>query len=1055
MLPPLDHELRRRAFDASPTPIVVLDPESLRFIDCNAAAVRIYGLLSREAMLSLTPLDVSSEFQYDGSSSGQKAREWIAAALQQGSVSFEWAHRRPDGELWDGEVHLLKFVMENRPLLQFSLIDITERKLRERAYRELHQLALALDGAGDVHHAEQRILQAVLEVAGFEAGGYYAVDDNDGSLVLVAHQGLSPEFVASIGHLSADSPSARLARTGQPHFGSHAEVAPVYDTVRINEGLRALAVLPVMSQGQLLAVLNLASRRTDTISAASRQVLGFVALSAGEILRRVRADAARKATLDWSQRIIDAIPTGLFTFEYGPGERLVLEFANRAGQQLTGVGGPDWTGRDFEELWPKSRELGIIARCLTVMRTAEPIELGDVQYADGRVSGCFHIRAFPISPTRLGVVFDDVTQLRATEEESSFHRELLAAFLRHSPILAYIKEVTERGSVTLEASRSFETLVGVPGEELRGKYMEEIFPPEFAAKLTADDREVMTRAEPTRLEEVFGGRFYSTIKFPIDLWGRHLLAGYTIDITESKRLEFELRAQESRLRAIIENQPGSVWLKDPEGRFLAVNQAFVELAGKRSPEELIGRRDEELWPAPLATKYRADDLEVMRTKRALRTEEEIEGAHQTHWFETYKAPLLDDRGEVVGTTGFAHDVTSRRRAAEEREHLLSQLNQTQKMEALATLSAGIAHDFNNLLGGIYGCIELTRLDIPAEADPEGNLESALLTIERARALTQQLLTFAKGGTPVKKPQSIVPVLRQAVHFALSGSSICPQFELADQLFPADFDKNQIAQVIENIVINAVQAMPNGGVLTVRAENRELLEMGPGTLPPGHYLEITIIDQGVGIPKEYLPRIFDPFYTTKPKGHGLGLATSFSIIARHGGRIEAQSAPGVGSSFSVFLPALTGRAVTDAPHLPIEHQGRGTVLIMDDEDSIRKATGAMLRRLGYDTILARDGAEVLAQLEPDQPELLLRAMIFDLTVPGGMGGKETRRHLPEAYRHVPVFVCSGYADDPIMADPVAHGFVASIKKPFRLAELAELMETHLSPHNAPPRSRRAS
>jgi CheY-like chemotaxis protein len=324
-----------------------------------------------------------------------------------------------------------------------------------------------------------------------------------------------------------------------------------------------------------------------------------------------------------------------------------------------------------------------------------------------------------------------------------------------------------------------------------------------------------------------------------------------------------------------------------------------------------------------------------------------------------------------------------------------------------------------------------------------HLAQALNTINRARGLTGQLLTFAKGGAPVKKFDRLTPLIQDTVKFALSGSNVSSYFTIAADLWQCEFDRSQISQTIDNIVLNGMQAMPEGGVIEIKAENIEIAKETPGTLCAGNYVKIAIKDHGIGMPKAILPKIFDPFFTTKAKGHGLGLATCHSIITRHGGAIEADSEPGKGSTLTIYLPASRQAGPTDAPNFVVPHKGGGLFLVMDDEAIIRETLRALLGRFGYTVSCASNAKEALELFEQRRREgNPFTALMMDLTIPGGPGGKEAILEIRKIDKNIPVFVSSGYADDPVMARPEAYGFTASICKPFMGGELAEMLNRHL-------------
>ena len=397
----------------------------------------------------------------------------------------------------------------------------------------------------------------------------------------------------------------------------------------------------------------------------------------------------------------------------------------------------------------------------------------------------------------------------------------------------------------------------------------------------------------------------------------------------------------------------------------------------------------------------------------------------------------NDEGEIDRLVGSLQDIT-------ERKHTAEALQKSQKLESLGILAGGIAHDFNNLLSGIYGYTEMA-LETTTERVVSEYLKNVLATIERTRALTGQLLTFAKGGVPIKKPQRLIPFIEETVRFVLSGSNVLCQFHIPDDLWTCEFDRSQIGQVIDNLIINAIQAMPAGGLLVISAENTVFENGHHSGIPSGPYVMVSVRDHGTGIPEALLSKIFDPFFTTKERGHGLGLSTCHSIVTRHGGRFEVKSQPGDGSTFSFFLPALHEDDSKSTDARRIEHTGRGTFLLMDDEELIRDILGEMLKSLGYSVALVVNGSEAIAFFEAAwKANEKIAGSIFDLTVPGELGGKDAISRIREFDRKTPVFIASGYADDPIMADPEEFGFNGSICKPFKKSELAALLNRHLVP-----------
>ncbi len=394
--------------------------------------------------------------------------------------------------------------------------------------------------------------------------------------------------------------------------------------------------------------------------------------------------------------------------------------------------------------------------------------------------------------------------------------------------------------------------------------------------------------------------------------------------------------------------------------------------------------------------------------------------------------LKDENGNPTKSFGVIMDITERKQLEEE----VAKIHQ---LESLGILAGGLAHDFNNILTAILANISIARVYGDAEPDIVQLLKDAETATLRARGLTQQLLSLSKGGAPIKKPASVAELIRETADFTLSGSNVQSRYRIPRDLWMVEVDEGQISQVVQNLIINADQAMPEGGTLEIRAENITLGEREHANLKAGRYVKISLEDQGSGIPVKQLSKIFDPFFSTKEKGRGLGLTTSFSIVNRHGGHIHVESRVGEGTTFQVYLPA-TERVVGAAPKskdlLP---QGQGRILLVDDEEIVRKSAGEILKRLGYEVAFAREGREAIkAYKQAREKRQPFSVVIMDLTIPGGMGGKEAIKKLLEEDPEAKVIVSSGYSDDPVMSDFQQYGFSGVVTKPYRIHDLGEML-----------------
>jgi signal transduction histidine kinase/ActR/RegA family two-component response regulator len=404
------------------------------------------------------------------------------------------------------------------------------------------------------------------------------------------------------------------------------------------------------------------------------------------------------------------------------------------------------------------------------------------------------------------------------------------------------------------------------------------------------------------------------------------------------------------------------------------------------------------------------------------------------------APIHDPESRAIGAVLVLRDVTQRAR-------LEAELQRASRLESIGLLAGGIAHDFNNLLTVVMGNLALAALDAPSGGLAARWVREAELGLARARDLTRQLLTFAKGGEPVLEAVNFAEIVRETAGFTLHGSNVRSVLDLAPDLRAAKADKGQLSQVVQNLVLNAAQAMPDGGIVGIKVRNERLRPDPAGPLAAGDYLRLEISDTGVGIAPENLPRVFEPYFTTKPAGNGLGLATVYSIVRRHHGRIEVESEPGRGTTFRCWLPAAaepaTGKADA-APASVAAPGGAGRLLFMDDEEPIRMMAEALLGRLGFTVRTAPDGEEVLRlYAEARAAGSPFDLVIMDLTVPGRMGGKETMAHLLKLDPNVKAIVSSGYSSDPVMANHREHGFRGMVPKPYKLSDLAKVVRAVLA------------
>jgi len=397
------------------------------------------------------------------------------------------------------------------------------------------------------------------------------------------------------------------------------------------------------------------------------------------------------------------------------------------------------------------------------------------------------------------------------------------------------------------------------------------------------------------------------------------------------------------------------------------------------------------------------------------------------------APIRNRSNQIIGIVLVFRDVTL--------ENVVNkELSTTKKLESIGILAGGIAHDFNNILTSIMGNINLAKSIIEPSHEIYDYLDSAESASKRASKLTKQLLTFSKGGEPIRQLTSVYDIVRESSNFILSGSDINCRIDRDADLWGVEVDKDQISQVVQNLILNARQAMPEGGTIHIVCENyrsdQNEKELVP--LETGDYVRVTIEDEGVGIHPEHMEKVFDPYFSTKQKGSGLGLAVTHSIIKKHFGYITCDSIPARGSTFTMYLPATREIQVLKT-HKPIKRTGHAKIMIMDDEQVVREIASRMLQKGGYSTVQAEDGNEALKKYkETMNTNKPLDLVIMDLTVPGGMGGLETIKKLKQLDPNARAIVSSGYSNDPVMADHEKYGFIGVLDKPYLKSKLLQVV-----------------
>jgi two-component system cell cycle sensor histidine kinase/response regulator CckA len=565
---------------------------------------------------------------------------------------------------------------------------------------------------------------------------------------------------------------------------------------------------------------------------------------------------------------------------------------------------------------------------------------------------------------------------------------------------------------------------------------------QLRAQLNGDEMFILlvtARADTADLEQALeaGANDYLTKPLDLDLLNvRISVAERQIrELGERNQARAALLESARTMTNILENTTDGFFAVDSEWKITHLNAEAETLLG-RTRDELLGC---ELWkkfPEQVGSVFEAHYQKVMAEQIPVGFE--ASDSSGKVWYEVHAYPSNG------GVSVFFRDISERKKTESERLT-------TSKLESLGTLAGGIAHDLNNILTVISGNIGLAQIEAPADSGSLlGFLSKAGQAAQHAAHLSSQLLTFSKGGAPLKKVVSVGELLEHSAEFSLYGSSLRADFDIAVDLWKAEVDAGQIEQVVNALMLNTREAMPHGGTVRVRARNVVLDDKPGAILPAGHYIKITITDRGLGIPDELRTKIFDPYFTTKPTGTGLGLAISYSIVKKHGGLLHLENSSPEGSAFAFYLRASDRKL--SVPEVRVTerafHFNHQRVLVMDDEAAIRELTSQLLGTLGYEVTAVPDGLEAVRLYERAlRRGEQFQAVILDATVRGGMGGLATIERLRSMDPKVNAIICSGYSDEAALSEFLAYGFRGALPKPFTRSELADALQRTFEAANA--------
>ncbi len=997
----------RTLFEQSADGILILDPEG-NILEFNTNAHLQLGY-TREEFEKLRIADLDPE------ETPAEIRGKIQEILRQGKAEHEVKHITKQGETRDVHIIVQKLVLSGKPILHAIWRDITDRKRAEEMQRRIQDHVQALYNS---------ITDALFVHSELPESGQRFLEVND---VACRRLGYTRDELLCLSPKDIDAPDSGLdieSIVEQVAAGK----SVVFEQVHVAKDGRRI---PVEISAKLLtlegkpAVLSMVRDITERKQAEEKLQKSEAELSESQRVAHIGSWDwdVRTDIISWSNELYH-----IFNIDPDAIRRNYLKHLKL------------YTPESIERLDASVKK---------TLETGEPYKLDlevanpstEIQWiaARGEVK-----RDLGGSITGLHGTAQDITERKLAEEK-----------LRQSETkYRYLFESSMDGIFILgldghfiDVNRTAYERLGYTREEMLALNVRNFTSPEFARQVPERMAQVRERGmavfESSHLRKDGSAMPVEVNARLIEYDGKMAHFSVARDITERKQAEERIRQSEQFIRGILDTVDEGFIVVDRDFRILTVNKAYCSQVGG-CDENMIGSHCYEMThKSSLPCSKNGEECAPCRAFETGKPHSTIHRHKDPNgnilYVETKAFPIKDASGVVTSVIETLNNITEQHLLEEERL-------KTQKLESIGTLAGGIAHDFNNLLQGVFGYISMAKMTFDRKEKSFAMLEQAEKALHQSVNLTAQLLTFSKGGKPLKKLIDLRTVVENSAKFTLSGSRSDIRMNIPKDLWQAEADEGQLGQVVQNIVLNADQAMPLGGTVSITAAN---LAGGDASLPPrlakANYVVIAIQDAGVGIPEQYLSKIFDPYFTTKDKGSGLGLATSYSIVRNHGGMIHVRTKSGEGSTFMIYLPAIPGEGRRDAVTGPAKDAKprAAKILVMDDEEIIRNLSCEIFRALGHTVEVAIDGQEALEKYKGAMAGRPFDIVILDLTVRGGMGGTETMQKLLELDPRVKAIVSSGYSDDFATTNYEKQGFKAFLKKPYNVEALRVMLNKMLA------------